>query len=46
MTLRPAALAARVHRLTDSAAAAALTAGAEVLAAVPDGPAAVELGLS
>ncbi len=46
MALRPAALAARVHRLADSAAAAALDAGAELLAAVPDGPTAVELGLS
>ncbi|SES27966.1 hypothetical protein SAMN05216188_13015 [Lentzea xinjiangensis] len=46
MGLRPAALAARLNRLTAVAAEAALAAGAEVLAAVLDEPAAAELGLS
>ncbi|MCR3750480.1 hypothetical protein [Lentzea californiensis] len=46
MALRPAALAACLDRLTAVAAEAALAAGAEVLAAVLDEPAAAELGLS
>lgn len=46
MALRPAALAARLDRLTAVAAEAALAAGAEVLAAVLDEPSAAEFGLS
>jgi len=45
MALRPAALAARLSRLTAVAAEAALAAGAEVLAAVLDEQAAADLGV-
>jgi len=43
MALRPSALAARVHRLVDSATRDALAAGVRVLADVLDEPAAAEL---